>query len=65
MVGTAPQSEEGIEDHTFQLLIAEQVPVLILYAVRWLPRDPKAALVAIGVQLIAIAGAIAPVYLLL
>ena len=63
-IGTAPQADEGIEAHLFQLLIAGEVPILIFYAVRWLPRDPKAALLVIGVQLVAMVGALAPVYLL-
>lgn len=62
--GTAPQGDEGTEAHIFQLLIAGQVPILIFYAVRWLPRDPKGALLVIGVQLVATACAMAPVYLL-
>jgi hypothetical protein len=63
-VGTAPQGDEGIEAHLFQILIAGQVPFLVYYAVRWLPRDPKTAVLVIGVQLAAAVGAIAPVYLL-
>lgn len=63
-VGTARQGDEGAEAHIFQLLIAGQVPILICYAVRWLPRNVKAALLVIGVQLVATAGAMAPVYLL-
>jgi len=63
-VGTAPQADEGTEAHIFQLLIAGQVPILIFYAVRWLPRDPKGALLVIGVQLVATVCAMAPVYLL-
>lgn len=63
-VGTAPQGDEGAEAHIFQLLIAGQVPILIFYAVRWLPRDTKAALLVIGVQLVVAVGALAPVYLL-
>jgi hypothetical protein len=46
-VGTAPSVDKGTEAHIFQLLIAGQVPILIFYAVRWLPRDLKAALMVI------------------
>jgi peptidoglycan/LPS O-acetylase OafA/YrhL len=63
-VGTARQSDEGTAAHIWQLLIAGQVPVLIFYIVRWLPRAPRAALQVIGVQLAAAAAAIVPVYLL-
>jgi hypothetical protein len=63
--GTAAHSgDEGGEAHIFQLLITGQVPILIFYAVKWLPRAPKSALLVIGVQLGAAVAAIAPVYLL-
>jgi hypothetical protein len=63
-IGMAPQADEGIEAHLFQLLIALQVPILIYYAVRWLPRDPKAALSVMGAQLVAAVCALTPIYLL-
>ena len=62
--GTARQSDEGAEAHMWQLLIGGQVPILIVYAVKWLPRGPKAALPVIGLQLGAAVAALAPVYLL-
>ena len=64
MFGAARQSDEGTEAHIWQLLMAGQVPILIVYAVKWLPRAPKAALQVIGVQLGAAVAALAPVYLL-
>ncbi len=64
MFGTARQSDEGAEAHMWQLLMAGQVPILIVYAVQWLPRAPKTALQVIGVQLGAAVAALAPVYLL-
>jgi hypothetical protein len=62
--GTAPQRDEGTMAHIWQLLMAGQVPILIFYAFRWLPRAPKIALQVIAVQLSAGAAAIVPVYLL-
>ena len=64
MFGTARQRDEGTEAHMWRLLMAGQVPILIVYAVKWLPRAPKAALQVIGVQLGAAVAALAPVYLL-
>ena len=64
MFGTARQSDEGTEAHLWQILMAGQIPILIVYAVKWLPRAPKAALQVIGVQLGAAVAALAPVYLL-
>jgi hypothetical protein len=62
--GTAPQADEGVGAHIWQLLMAGQVPVLVYYAIRWLPKTPKAALQVIGVQVAAAVAAVAPVYLL-
>ena len=64
MFGTARQSDEGAEAHMWQLLMAGQVPILMVYAVQWLPRGPKAALPVIGLQLGAAMAALAPVYVL-
>ena len=62
--GTARQSDEGAEAHMWQILMAGQVPILFVYAIKWLPQTPKAALQVIGVQLGAAVAALAPVYLL-
>jgi len=62
--GTAPQRDEGTEAHIFQLLVAGQVPILIFYAVKWMRRTPRTALMVIAVQLGAVVAALAPVYLL-
>jgi hypothetical protein len=64
MFGTAPQEDEGAAAHIWQLLMAGQVPIVIFYAVKWLPRAPKAALQVLGLQLGAAVAALAPVYLL-
>jgi hypothetical protein len=64
LFGTARQSDEGIEAHMWQLLMGGQVPILIVYAVKWLPRGPKTALQVIALQLGAAVAALAPVYLL-
>jgi hypothetical protein len=62
--GTAPQSDEGTTAHIWQLLMAGQVPILIFYAFRWLPRARKTALQVIAVQLVAAVAAMVPVFLL-
>jgi hypothetical protein len=62
--GAAPQADEGPEAHLFQLLLAGEIPLLIFYAVKWLPRAPKTAVLVIGAQLGAVAAAMAPIYLL-
>jgi len=61
-VGTAPQADEGAEAHIFQILIAGQAPILLFYAVKWLPRGWRTTLLVMGVQLAAAVAAMAPVY---
>ena len=62
MFGAAPQVDEGAAAHIWQLLMAGQVPVVLFYAIRWLPRNPKAALWVLAVQAGAALAAMAPVY---
>ena len=63
--GTAPQPDEGgAAAHLWQLLMAGQMPVILHYAVRWLPRAPRAALLVLGAQVAAVLAAAAPVFLL-
>lgn len=62
--GTAPQPDEGADAHICQLLMAGQVPVVLFFAVRWLPRSPRQALPILGLQIGAALAAMAPVFLL-
>ena len=63
-VGTARQADEGTAAHLWQLLMAGQLPVIALFAIMWLPRDPRQALLVLALQLIAGLAAAAPVFLL-
>jgi len=62
MSGTAREADEGTAAHLFQLLMAGQVPIIGFFAVTWLPREPRAALLVLGLQLAAAMAAIAPVW---
>jgi len=50
MHGTARQEDEGAAAHLWQLLMAGQVPVVAYFAIRWLPAEPKAALMVLALQ---------------
>jgi hypothetical protein len=63
-VGTARQADEGAAAHLWQLLMAGQLPVIALFAIMWLPRDPRQALFVLALQLLAGLAAAAPVFLL-
>jgi hypothetical protein len=62
--GTARQADEGAAAHLWQLLMAAQVPIIVFFAIRWLPQRPKYGLVILALQAVAALGALAPVYLL-
>ena len=64
LYGATHEGDEGATAHIFQLLLAGQLPVIAFYAIKWLPRTPRQALLILGAQLGAALAALAPVYLL-
>ncbi len=64
LFGTAPDPDEGTAAHLFQLLMVAQLPLMAIFAARWLPKAPAAALQALALQLLAALVALAPVFLL-
>jgi hypothetical protein len=64
MLGAVRQTDEGTAAHIWQLLIAGQLPLLLFFAVRWLPRAPRQTLYVLGLQAGAVLAAMAPVYFL-
>jgi hypothetical protein len=64
IAGIAPEPDEGPAAHIWQLLMAAQIPVLLFFAIKWLPRAPRLAVCVLALQVAAIAAAMAPVFLL-
>lgn len=62
--GTAPQADEGAAAHIWQILMAAQVPVILFFAAKWLPRSPREAFPVLLLQAGAALAAMAPVFLL-
>ncbi len=62
--GVIHQADEGAQAHLWQLLMAGQLPVIVYFALRWLPRAPRPALIVLVLQLGAAFLAVAPLYLL-
>jgi hypothetical protein len=62
--GTARQPDEGAAAHIWQILVCAQLPIAAFFAIRWLPRTPRAALWVLLVQLMALLAAAAPAFLL-
>jgi len=59
--GPAREADEGAVAHLWQILMAAQLPVLPLFAVKWLRRAPKQALGVLALQAGAVLSAMAPV----
>lgn len=64
MFGPARQADEGTAAHLFQLLMALQLPIVAFFAIKWLPQEPRPALVVLALQAAAGIAALAPVFIL-
>jgi hypothetical protein len=62
--GPAPQADEGAAAHIWQLLMAAQAPIVLFFAIRWVPESPRRAVPILAAQVGAALAAMAPVYLL-
>ena len=62
MFGVARQADEGTAAHLWQLLIAGQLPIVAFFAIRWLPTQPRQALLILAIQSAALLAAIFPVW---
>jgi hypothetical protein len=64
MFGIVHEADEGAAAHIFQILMVAQLPIVLLFAIAWLPRSPKKALLVLAAQAGAVAAALASVYFL-
>lgn len=62
--GPDPSGDEGGAAHIFQLLMGGQLPIIVFFAIRWLPEKPKEAIQVLILQFIAGVLAFSPVYFL-
>jgi hypothetical protein len=62
MHGVAREADEGTAAHLWQILMAGQLPIITLFAIKWLPKNPKPALTVLALQAVAGLGALAPVF---
>ena len=62
--GPAPQEDEGAAAHIWQILMAAQAPIVLFFAIKWMPESPKHALPVLALQIGAAIAAMAPVFLL-
>ncbi len=64
MFGVAREADEGTAAHIWQILMAAQIPIVAFFAIKWLPRTPRQALLVLALQGAAALAALAPVFFL-
>jgi MFS superfamily sulfate permease-like transporter len=64
MFGVVHEPDENAAAHIWQLLMGLQLLVIAFFAIKWLPRLPRQALIILALQAAAALAAMAPVYLL-
>ena len=64
LFGAGHEPNEGTPAHLFQLLMMIQAPIILFFAVRWLPRDAQQASRVLALQIAAALAALAPVYIM-
>ena len=57
MHGTAPQSDEGAAAHIWQILMAAQAPIVVFFAIKWVPQSPSQAVPILALQVGAVLAA--------
>jgi hypothetical protein len=62
--GIIRQPDEGPAAHLWQLLMAGQLPVLLFFTIKWLPRAPRQTLYVLALQAGAALTSMAPVFFL-
>ncbi len=64
LYGVERPGDEGAVAHSWQLLMAGQLPLIAYFVVKWLRRAPRQAAPILALQVAAVIAALAPVYLL-
>jgi len=64
LFGVAREPDEGAAAHLWQILMLGQLPLVGIFAIRWLRKDLRGTLVVLGLQTLAIIIATSPVIVL-
>ena len=64
LFGTAREADEGTAAHIWQLLMGVQVPLILFFAIKWIPEAPRQATYVLALQVAAALAALAPVFIL-
>ncbi len=63
-VGIVHEADEGTLAHLWQLLMAGQLPIAAFFAFKWVPKDPRRAILVLALQAAAGLASMASVYFL-
>jgi hypothetical protein len=61
--GAAREADEGPTAHIWQILMVAQLPALVVFGIRWLPKAPRQAMGVLALLAAAILAAMAPVFI--
>jgi hypothetical protein len=64
LFGIAREADEGATAHIWQILMGGQIPILAVFAIKWLRREPKLAAKVLLLQVGAALISVTPVFLL-
>ena len=64
MFGVAREADEGTAAHIWQILMAAQIPIVAFFAIKWLTRATRQALLVLALKFGATFAALAPVFFL-
>jgi hypothetical protein len=64
LYGVVRETDEGTAAHIWQLLMAGQLPFLVFFAIKWLPRAPRPTTCVLAMQAVAALASLAPVFFL-
>ena len=62
MSGAAHETDEGASAHAFQALMLAQLPIVLLFGMRFIQKDPKKSIAVIALQMFAALMAFTPVW---
>ncbi len=62
MSGVVREADEGAAAHIWQLLMAGQMPVLLYFAIKWLPVAPRQTLYVLAMQAGSVLASMVPVF---
>ena len=64
LMGVGREADEGVAAHLFQIFMAAQIPVMVFFALKWLPRAPQQAAFVLALQLGVALAPLAAVFLM-